>query len=287
MTMKATGGFPEDLEAEATFAFSHAEVLCEADHCCRDYHRMWSMVRLIDVGGGPPRGGAFFTAALLDCAAPSGKARILVAGAADTGVPVLVMNAARDAGLTPEIVVIDRCRTPLAQIDRLAARRGYPMTTRRTMLPDLAIDGMDAVITHNVMRFPDVGARLDVCRALAGALRPGGKLLSIETLETAGVERGKHDVARRNAAFVAKLESTDLPSERKAELAEAAQSFWRRKKRGTIYPETDFRRDLEAAGFAIRSVEHRADTRATSPRIGDGAAAAPRLYSHLVAERVA
>lgn len=275
---------PEDLEAGAWFVFDHADALCDPEHGCRDYHKMWSMVRHVVVGEKSPRGGAFYANALQDCSLDGETVRVLIAGSADTGVPIMVLNAARSAGLEPEIHVVDRCRTPLAQIDRLAESHGLPITTERVALLDISNLRMDAVITHNVMRFIDEADRTDVVRALAHALRPDGRLLSIELLEFVGTPRYDRDVERRHAIFIEKLDQEHLTVDRKAALVEAAQAFWPRRLRGPLYDETSCLTDLEAAGLSVLSITHQPETRPTSPRMAD--ANLGRLYSHVIAQKI-
>lgn len=41
----------EPLEELAWFAFENADALCDPSIGCRDYHRFWSMVRLLDMDG--------------------------------------------------------------------------------------------------------------------------------------------------------------------------------------------------------------------------------------------
>jgi SAM-dependent methyltransferase len=276
---------PEPLSDLAWFAFDAAPQLCHADHGCLPYHRLWSLVRLVELGGQLPRGLDFFADGLAPVAAETGTVRVLVAGSADTGVPALVASAAHRAGLRPVLHVADRCGTPLAQIDRFAAQSGLEITTSQGNIADLAGGAFDAAVTHNVMGFNSPEGRRAFLAAIGRCLRPGGRLLSIETISEVRVPRVAKDGAMLAARFLSKLRACeDLTEARFAALRAAAEAHFSIAMSRSPYPEADLRADLSMVGLEITALDYRLDDSATSPR-SQPSTLAQKRYAHIVAER--
>lgn len=189
----------EPLAELARWAFDHAEGLCSPTQGCAAYHRCWSLVRHLDLGGELPIGRGFL-ARELPGAARGRDLQVLVAGAADSGLAALVLGAARPLGYDPELLVVDRCETPLAQNRRFAAAVGARLTTQHADVADLEAGDFDAVVLHNVLFFvpPDQRSRF-----LAGAfraLRPGGRLLCVQRLHDGPVGPVSRKSADRGSA---------------------------------------------------------------------------------------
>ncbi|HWS75504.1 MAG TPA: hypothetical protein VN324_10230 [Quisquiliibacterium sp.] len=86
----------EPLDRLARFSWDWAPALCQPGHGCQDYHRSWSLVRLLELGGAMPAGVAFFQREL-GALAKAGRRRVLVSGGADTGLMAVVVSAYRAA----------------------------------------------------------------------------------------------------------------------------------------------------------------------------------------------
>ena len=50
----------EPLQSLSRFSFDWANTLCDPEHGCAPYHRMWSFIRLLESGGALPNGQTFF-----------------------------------------------------------------------------------------------------------------------------------------------------------------------------------------------------------------------------------
>jgi len=257
----------EPLEDLARLAFDHAEALCAPEDRCVNYHRFWSLLRVLDMDGRLPRGGPFLSQNFRDIAPQTGRLRVLLAGAADTGVPALILNTVLDAGLAPELTVIDRCRTPLSQIGRFSEMCGLQITTEHGPLWDCTETGFDAVVTHNVMLFNTDGDRKRIYAMAARVLRPGGRLLSIETLCDSFTPRPPEKTEEMTASFVARMRGKGLPENELARLGEAAKAFWSRQNRAEVYPEARLREHVAGAGLRLRRLDYQADDEPTSPRV--------------------
>ncbi len=275
----------EQLADLAWFAYEAAPTLCSDDAGCLQYHRFWSVVRLVELGGRMPRGLTFFAQGLSAAAQRDGKVRVLVAGAADTGVPALIVDAAHQAGLSPYVHVVDRCRTPLAQIARFAKQSGLDITTSQGDIADLGGGGFDAAVTHNVMGFNAATERRALLAAIGRALRPGGLLLSIETISDMRPPRVAKDATLLAQRVVAKLQGAgDLTDDRIAQIRDVAEAHFALNVSRLAYPERLLRDDLAAAGLLVKAIDYLRDDDATSPR-SQPSTLATKDYAHIVAER--
>jgi SAM-dependent methyltransferase len=166
----------EPLELLARFSWEWAPLLCDSEHGCRDYHRCWSMVRLLNKGGALPAGFEFFRrqfAGLVD----EGRSRVLISGAADTGLMALVCAVFDALNAKPDIVLVDRCRTTVTQNQILANYLGLQADVRQGDVRDIDCEPVDAVIAHSFLVFFPEPDRRQVINAWGRVLKPGGKVL--------------------------------------------------------------------------------------------------------------
>ncbi len=225
-----------------------------------------------------------------------GRRRILVTGAGDTGIAALVLTAAR--GQQIHLTVIDRCATPLVQIQRLAARHGARVTTRQDDLLTFDLpDAFDLVVGHHVMQFLPPGGPAALLRQAARALAPGGRLLMV-TRERAW-KRWRDKIAAREgesaaAAYIGEvlrgLEQKRLapPSREAARFHAFLQTAARlRMQRADRYDSAEaFEALLASNGFILDSSTETGQLRpefaalpaAERPRVGVIAVARPRRH---------
>ncbi len=167
-------GFDEDLPALAAEAYGLSAHLCGA---CRDFHALWPYRRLTRMVGAVESGGAELAVALADLFA-AGQRRVLIAGAADTGVLAL---AARAGARHPiDVTAADACATPLELCRRFAASRSLPLETVQLDLTTITAEReYDVVIAHSLLQFIAPDRRLDLVVRLARSLRRGGRLVVV------------------------------------------------------------------------------------------------------------
>ncbi len=173
-----------------------------AEHCqgCRAYHGLWPWLRLAGLKQGLQRDRALLLPLLSDLLG-SGRRRLLVAGAADSGLADLAFDAA--AGRPLELTVLDRCETPLALSRHLAARYGLPLQSQVADL--LALDhpaSADIILAHSVLAHLPAARQGNVLERLGQALAPQGRLVLVFRL--AGRRDGEDDLAARLAAGLAR-----------------------------------------------------------------------------------
>jgi hypothetical protein len=112
--------FNEDLRQLAAEAYNLARRQCGS---CINFHLLWPYLRLAKASGGDvdePLFRGALTRLLSGC-----NQKVLIAGAADTGLLAVVARAADSCS---EIIIVDRCDTPLELCRRFgmsAANSGH------------------------------------------------------------------------------------------------------------------------------------------------------------------
>ena len=164
--------FNEDLPRLAAANFEIAEGMCRS---CRHMHALWPYIRLARASTGA-EGDASVLEAVLAGLIAEGRSSLLIAGSQDTGLLALAARACGAADL--DIVVLDRCATPLESCRRLAQAWGLPIATWQQDLMDLAApDRFDIVLVHGTLHYIPADRRADVLARLRRALRAGGRLV--------------------------------------------------------------------------------------------------------------
>lgn len=165
--------YAEDLTDLAAEAFRLAGEMCGP---CRNFHALWPYLRLAEASGGNVHAPAV-AAAIAQFAAGEGI-KLLLAGAADTG--LLSMVARTVGNHVPEIVVLDRCETPLELCRRFSRRWSLPIETLRADLQSLETDSrFDVVFAHSILQFIPADRRPEVLSRLRRALRPDGRMIIV------------------------------------------------------------------------------------------------------------
>ncbi|GAA0296008.1 class I SAM-dependent methyltransferase [Rhodovulum strictum] len=268
---------PKDIEPLARiarFSWDWAPALCAPGDGCADYHRAWSMLRLVQAQGKPPAGWAFFHAEIARAAA-QGARRVLISGGADTGVLAIVASGFRNAGVAPQITYVDRCATPVMQNRLLGAELGLDLTARTADMLTFRAEGMDLVIAHSFLVFFPRDQRGRVVANWAASLVPGGAVLMSGALAEDGEGEpwrpaGADDIPTRQARLTEQARAAGLAPAKATELAEVAGRFWttRPTRRTGPLAETELRGLFEAAGLTVERVDYTA--KSTAARTGTG-----------------
>ncbi|MCO8143963.1 class I SAM-dependent methyltransferase [Rhodovulum tesquicola] len=252
----------EPLERIARFSWDWAPALCAPGDGCADYHRAWSMLRLVLAQGKPPAGWRFFHAEIARAAA-QGARRVLISGGADTGVLSIVASGFRNAGVAPQITYVDRCATPVMQNRLLGAELGLDLTARTADMLDFRAEGMDLVIAHSFLVFFPRDQRGRVVANWAASLVPGGAVLMSSALAEDGEgepwrPEGADDIPARQARLTEQARAAGLAPVEVAELAEVAGRFWasRPTRRTGPLGEAEMRGLFAAAGLTVERVDH-------------------------------
>jgi SAM-dependent methyltransferase len=249
----------EPLEALARFSWQHAPSLCDPAHGCLDYHRPWSLVRLLELDGALPSGYPFFAESLAPLAV-LGTPRVGISGGADTGVTAMAVMALRHAGCDPRIVFVDRCATPCRQNERFARSAGFEVETLCTDVTQIACEPADAVVVHTFLHFLSAEGRRGALQAWLHALRPGGKVImqTPAVLDESDWIRTKDmsNIAARCDKLAAKASALGLSPTEAEEFASVAGRFLARIPGQPPAVTPDNVRDLfEQGGFVLQSFE--------------------------------
>ncbi|MER9319215.1 class I SAM-dependent methyltransferase [Mesorhizobium sp. M0659] len=219
----------EPLTQLARFSFDWAEVLCDPSHGCMPYHRTWSMIRLLESKGAKPAGGGFFGRELA-AVAQEGRCRILLSGAADTGLAAMVLGQTRPVGIEPEFVLIDRCETTVEQNRLFARSAGFALETHRADIRGCDCAPVQAVVAHSALNFFDRSARQQVVDSWARSLKPGGRLLLSQRLLSEKDQprgpRGSAEIGRRLSTIEKAAVAAHFPAAAVAELKTAVEALW-------------------------------------------------------------
>lgn len=259
------------IEDEARQAFELAQIYCGD---CRDYHMTRAFLKAGGHQQGPERDREMFAPLLQRLSKP--EARVLIAGAADTGILDFVLSAIGERA--PRITVIDQCRTPLVLCERFGADRGVSITTVTGDLATAQLGPFDLIIGHVLMSFVPEDKQRDVLRRIAGMLAPEGNfVLALTNRPPEGSRRSPMSVATVLAGLDAR--GMALPGDGTA-ITEALRRHLERP-RSTAGRGTAALQQLDAAGLVVRE---RHDTGTEVPGAADGPRPT-RLY--LVLQRAA
>ena len=252
----------------ARFAFRWSAHLCDPDHACGSYHRMWSAVRLLEQDGALPAGAPFF-ASQIAAAARVGKVSILLSGTADTGLLELACLGAAQAGLDASYTVIDRCKTPLAQC-RLFGEINQLALTCHQMTPDNLPEGEhDVILAHSFLAFIPPDHRAAVIAGWARALRAGGRVVMSQRLVAEGDsyqrQRPPEQIATRRDRLQARLEQDNPFAENIPTLLDAAEALWTNTLGGNGLLLSELEALSDAAGFDVLAATPDMGGESTSP----------------------
>jgi hypothetical protein len=244
--------FTEDIPLLAAEAFDLANRLCGS---CRNFHSLWPFLRIAGASGGdvdvPP-----VHSAITD-AISGNRQRLLIAGAADSGLLAVVARATRGAKI--DIVVLDRCATPLELCRRFAQRWLLPIKTMQTDLGDFSSQAnFDAVFTHSILQFIGDDRQLDVLQRLRRGLRLNGRLVIVfrtsERIEESLMPEYRENYPKR---LLDQLDEMNIP------LPEPRDAFRRRvqmyaaerlQREGAHADSSQVEKLINAAGFALQSI---------------------------------
>lgn len=251
----------EPLEALARLAWEAAPRLCHPDHHCQDYHRSWSLVRLLVGQGQLPAGEEFFQREFARLA-QRGNLRVLVSGGADSGVSALVLKVSRAAGVEPDLVFVDRCATACELNARLAQAVNARMEVIQSDICDLDIEPVDVVIAHTFLPFFEGDQRQRVLESWHRNTRVGGEVLMSNVLKAS-----EADWATRKSTDALQQKSMELLHAAQQvgyaladaeQMAQTAERFWLRQvARPPGLTESNLRAGLERAGFGDISMQYK------------------------------
>jgi len=194
----------------ARFAHGYSHTHCQqydSDQTCAWYHGSWQFLRLLDLVSTPAAHASHFDAQLERIANDTAFENILVSGSADSSMVQTIHEALAHRGSKIKITVTDICATPLEVCEQYARNAGIEITTlKQDVLEGLPQNAFDAIFTHSFMGYFNDENRQLLLRQWAGALRKGGRLVTVQRVrENYANELVRFD-AREVDAFVERAE---------------------------------------------------------------------------------
>ena len=185
--------FFEPLAESALLAHQWAQSSCCKDGenaGCAWYHGSWQVLRLLGVFNSI-RSDDDFIFRELDAALSHGATRFLISGAADYALLARISESAARHKVTPEITVVDQCKTPL-ELNRWFARRaGLEIEIQQADILQYDNPGrFDLVCTHSFLSYFDQTARNSLAAAWWNCLATGGVVLTAQRIRP-GVTESK------------------------------------------------------------------------------------------------
>jgi SAM-dependent methyltransferase len=246
----------EDLLREALEVHAIAASHCTAPGQpeCGWYHASLPTLRLLGVFDSPGSDDDFLLPAF-SAELARGATRILVSGCADAAMLARIA-ACLPAGGEHEIVVLDRCRTPLELCRDYADRHGLAIQTVRSDILDYQAEPFDLVCTHSFLSFFDGAGRDRLARVWWRLLRPGGCAITAQRVRI-GAAPALIGYGEAEALALAE-DAARRAAEREPETglsvsaARACADAWTRNYFAhVIGSEADLRAPFAAAGFLL------------------------------------
>lgn len=292
----AVGEPTEDLAANTRLALVESSKLCRArpgEDTCDWYHGFYPLLRAVGAAAAPDRHARFYARELGRLARMGGFDRVLIPGAADSGMLQCLLSVYRSAGVPARIRVLDRCETPLLVCRSFADCCRVTIETLRCDLlaPDMPSQpdpGFDLACTHSLLAFFPPAQRRTGIEACGRWLRTGGRLVSTARIDPITSETGSRFTPDAARAFAARVRELAASSGAAAGLAPATvfERALRYAECMLSWPYASAQHlvaDLEAGGFAVEQL----GIVEVPGRLAPGAAGAGTSQSATYAEFVA
>jgi len=178
----------EDLPAQARRALAVGRALCACDG---HYHTLWGTLRASGASNGLKSEEPLLASLIKPYVRDS--ARVMIAGAADPGVPCAMGRIY--APVMPALTVVDRCKASLELMRQFAATKHLVCRTLNLNLLDLdGSEQWDQIVLHYTPDFLDPLLHGRLFQALARALSPGGTVVCAAMTATGVVGEREHEV---------------------------------------------------------------------------------------------
>lgn len=166
----------EPLKELANFSYHWAPLFCNKD--CVEYHKHWSAARLVSSGGKFPAHIDFIASQIKEYVQnnPSALAtKLVISGAADTGLLIAIINALDKNHHKIEFIVIDRCLTVLKQHELLIQyfKFNHVQLVHQDILKN-SISDVDIVIAHSFLNFFTPPQQIKLFKKWHEMLKPDG-----------------------------------------------------------------------------------------------------------------
>lgn len=200
---------------------------------CESYHGLWPYLRIMGLGKTLSGLGDRFVEAIQSCAdewrewAPGRTPRVLVSGSADYSMLAHVLHVSQARARPVEVVVLDRCETPLRSSLWYAQQVGHTgCTTVCSDVLDFRTDQrFDLIVTSSFLGYFNPAQRVQLFHAYAGLLNEGGRLVFTNRLRSGPEDQQVGFSPAQADKFVAQVLALEpgLPPECRAEPGDLEQ----------------------------------------------------------------
>jgi hypothetical protein len=256
----------EDLPAQARRSLAVGRALCTCDG---QYHTLWGTLRASGVSNSLKSEEPLL--ALLIKPYVRDGARVMIAGAADPGVPCAIGRIYAPA--MPVLTVADRCKASLELARQFAATRDLAWSSLNLNLLDLdGSERWDQIVLHYTPDFlgPPLHGRL--FQALSRALSPRGTVVCAAMTATniVGEREGELDGVYYDYTLRKVMSGPMADVAKSAEFLDMLRAYSARwgKRRANLPSREDLIGSMRSAGLSILSE----DSAPRQHRIVDGAA---------------
>ena len=167
----------EPLIESAMLARQWSESLCES---CAPYHGAWQVLRLLGVLNSMCSDDDFLISQLL-VAIGNGAQNILVSGAADYALQARITAVAKRLKASPEITIVDLCKTPLELNRWYSERTGIRVNPVHENILQYRNPGhFELICTHSFLPFFSPDERIELLKTWWDCLLPGGAVLTAQ-----------------------------------------------------------------------------------------------------------
>ncbi len=178
----------EDLPAQARRALAVGRTLCTCDG---HYHTVWGTLRASGGSSGLKSDERLLASLIKPYVRDD--ARVMIAGAADPGVPCVIGRIYSPT--MPVLTVVDRCRASLELVRQFAATKDFVCRTLNLNLLDLdGSEQWDHIVLHYTPDFVDRPLHGRLFQALARSLRPDGIIVCAAMTATSVIGEREHEV---------------------------------------------------------------------------------------------
>ena len=260
---------------------------------CAWYHGAWQTLRLLGIVTTLAQQSDLYIDALRPLIAGGGYKRVFLSGSADYGLLSVVLEAFSQEAATPEITVVDRCKTPLELCRWYAERCGYTIETAQSDLQSFrAAAPYDLICAHSLLSCVPLEHHADVVATWHSLLRPGGILMMANNLYIGNTAKESRFTPEQISAYQERVAKAALtcphpealpPSD---ELQRMAATYGAHMSGSIISSREQLTGLLEDQGFALQEarfgnlVKDRNHQRSGAPAPGK------REYAWIVARRL-
>jgi SAM-dependent methyltransferase len=246
------------------------------------------MIRWLTLDGNLPSGSGFFKRELQRLKLTK-DARILISGAADTGILAMVIGAFEADEPIPQIALVDQCKTTVIQNRLFCDYLGLNAECIESNITNLNYEKVDVIVAHSFLLFFPGPARQEIVRCWRNLLKPGGiVLLSNRVCESEAKGPPKKDqleIDDSMARLVRLAEKAGFSAGSALELGDSAKVFWSGERwRQPYLTAENLQQCFARAGLKIQSLHIREKSRSGPARSfiqGQG----PDFRAELVAYR--